>query len=327
MRAIVIGGGVAGLSAALHLSGEGADVTLIEREAQLGGKLRMWHNLFPGYTPASEVVDEMLQRLEQSDVEVRLEAQVQNVEPHEVVLASGLHLACDCVILATGYSLFDARLKEEYGYGLYSGVYTSVDIERMLRTSTLPTKPVERIAILHCVGSRDEKVQQRHCSRLCCMTGVKQAIELREAYPTAEIFNFYMDMRMFGSGYEELYRHAQEHCNIHFIRGRISEAAQAHDGRVQIKAEDTLTGHPLRMSVDMFILLIGMRADNLESNLEHQPSGFLKTSSPFANSTLSSRSGIFLAGCVSGAKSISESINEGVTAATEALKYLKCEAL
>ena len=81
-------------------------------------------------------------------------------------------------------------------------------------------------------------------------------------FPEADVFNFYMDIRMFGPGYEEMYREAQQKYNIHFIRGRISEASPMIDGRVQIKAEDTLTGRPLRMSVDMLILIVGMRAND-----------------------------------------------------------------
>ena len=101
-----------------------------------------------------------------------------------------------------------------------------------------------RIAFLHCVGSRDEKVCQQHCSKVCCITGVKQAMEMKQLFPEADVFNFYMDIRMFGPGYEEMYREAQQKYNIHFLRGRISEASPTIDGRVQIKAEDTLTGRP-----------------------------------------------------------------------------------
>lgn len=87
-------------------------------------------------------------------------------------------------------------------------------------------------------------------------------MEMRQMFPEADVFNFYMDIRMFGPGYEEMYREAQQKYNIHFIRGRISEASPMIDGRVQIKAEDTLTGRPLRMSVDMLILIVGMRAND-----------------------------------------------------------------
>ncbi len=132
-----------------------------------------------------------------------------------------------------------------------------------------------RIALLHCVGSRDEKVCQRHCSKVCCITGVKQAIELKKMFPEADVFNFYMDIRMFGAGYEELYREAQQSYNIHFVRGRISEASPMINGRIQIKAEDTLTGRPLRMSIDMLVLLAGMRANDDNAALAAFHSAYL----------------------------------------------------
>ena len=134
-----------------------------------------------------------------------------------------------------------------------------------LKDGTAP----RRIAFLHCVGSRDEKVCQHHCSKVCCITGVKQAMELKEMFPAADVFNFYMDIRMFGPGYEEMYRDAQQRLNIHFVRGRISEASPTLDGRVQIKAEDTLTGRPLKMSVDMLVLIVGMRSNASNLSLIH----------------------------------------------------------
>lgn len=146
------------------------------------------------------------------------------------------------MVVTSGFDLFPAELKEEYGYKIYDNVYTTVDVERMFRNGGIRTadgRIPKTIAFLHCVGSRDEKVNQRHCSRVCCITGVKQAIEMKQAIPDAEVYSFYMDMRMFGPGYEELYRQAQQEFNIHFIRGRISEASQTIDNRVQIKAEDT----------------------------------------------------------------------------------------
>ena len=264
-RIIVIGGGVAGMQTALRLAEQGAGVLLLEKENELGGKLRHWHVLFPSFTPASEVLTELRRRINASDVEVLTGAEVVALAPNGVTLRDGRQLACDSVVLCSGFTLFDAAIKEEYGYGIYDNVFTSVDLERMFREGHVAkadgTRP-RRIAFLHCVGSRDEKVCQQHCSKVCCVTGVKQAMEMKRLFPEADVFNFYMDIRMFGPGYEEMYREAQQRYNIHFVRGRISEASPTIDGRVQIKAEDTLTGRPLRMSVDMLILLVGMRSND-----------------------------------------------------------------
>lgn len=329
-RIIVIGGGVAGMQTALRLAEQGAGVLLLEKENELGGKLRHWHVLFPSFTPASEVLTELRRRINASDVETLTGAEVVALAPNGVTLRDGRQLACDSVVLCSGFTLFDAAIKEEYGYGIYDNVFTSVDLERMFREGHVAkadgTRP-RRIAFLHCVGSRDEKVCQQHCSKVCCVTGVKQAMEMKRLFPEADVFNFYMDIRMFGPGYEEMYREAQQRYNIHFVRGRISEASPTIDGRVQIKAEDTLTGRPLRMSVDMLILLVGMRSNDdlaalaASAGLERAQSGFMQPRDLFLDNIRSNVEGIFYAGTVSAPKSIGETLNEGIAAADAAARY------
>ncbi len=328
-KVIVIGGGVAGMQAALRLDELGIGALVLEKEAEPGGKLRGWHALFPTFTPAGEVLSELRRRIEASGVEIRTHTTVRSVTPTSVTLTTGERLDCDAVIVASGFTLFDATIKEEYGYGLYDNVFTSADIERMLnegRATRADGTPPRRIAILHCVGSRDEKVCQQHCSRVCCITGVKQAMELKQRFPEADIFNFYMDIRMFGPGYEEMYREAQQKYNVHFVRGRISEAAPTIDGRVQIKAEDTLTGRPLRMSVDMLVLLVGMRANDdnatLNGDLQRAPSGFMAPRDHFLNNMRSNIEGIFYAGTVTAPKNVGETLNEATAAADAVAQYL-----
>ena len=331
-KVIVIGGGAAGMQAALRLRARGVEPLLVEREAETGGKLRGWHVLFPSFTPASEVLAELRRRVRESGIEVRTGVEATAISPREVTLADGSRLGCDAVVVASGFTLFDARIKEEYGYGLYDNVVTSADLERMFacgRVAKADGTAPRRIAFLHCVGSRDEKVCQRHCSRVCCITGVKQAMELRRMFPAADIFNFYMDMRMFGSGYEELYREAQQRCNIHFVRGRISEASPTIDGRIQIKAEDTLTGRPLRMSVDMLVLLVGMRANDdnaalaASAGMELTPSGFVAPRDMFLGRARTTVDGIFCAGAATAPKTLGEALDEATAAADAAAEYLK----
>ena len=329
-KTIIIGGGAAGMQAALRLAELGIEPLIVEKESEPGGKLRSWHALFPSFTPAEEVLSELRRRIRERKIEVRTHAEAKRIEPRKVTLVDGEELACDAVIVASGFTLFDATVKEEYGYGLYDNVFTSVDIERMLndgKVSRTDGRTPRRIAFLHCVGSRDEKVCQQHCSRVCCITGVKQAMEMKRLFPDADVFNFYMDIRMFGPGYEEMYREAQQQYNVHFVRGRISEAAPTLDGRIQIKAEDTLTGRPLRMSVDMLVLLVGMRAnaDNatLNGDLLRAPSGFLAPRDHFLGNIRSNVEGIFYAGTVTAPKNVGETLNEATAAADAVAEYLK----
>lgn len=331
-RVIIIGGGVAGMQTALRLAEENCTPLIIEKGTELGGKVSNWHLLFPNNTPASKIVNKLRGEIGEAKIEVMLSTEVESLSKGCVTLTTGEVLKCDAVVVCSGYTIFDAQIKEEYGYGIYDNVITSVDLEQMLNEGKVLKKDgsqPKRIAFLHCVGSRDEKVCQKHCSKVCCIAGVKQAIEMKQLFPESDVFNFYMDIRMFGPGYEELYREAQYRYNIHFVRGRISEASPTIDGRIQVKAEDTLTGRPLRMSVDMLVLLVGMRSNDSNSKfaesagLQRADNGFMAPKDLFFGGVESNVDGIFYAGAITAPKNIGESINEGVVAAGAVVKYLK----
>ncbi|MEG1663908.1 MAG: FAD-dependent oxidoreductase [Mucinivorans sp.] len=325
-KVIIVGAGVAGMQSAITLSELDIEAVVFDKTDKIGGKLTMWDRLFPTMTPAKEVLDELTSKFEASGAKVRLNTTINNILEggSGVELGDGTTEKADAVIIASGFDIFEAELKEEYGYGVYDNVITTVDLERMFRENKVEMvdgqKP-KTVAFLHCVGSRDEKVNQRHCSRVCCITGVKQAIEIKQAIPGAEVYGFYMDMRMFGPGYEELYRQAQQEYNIHFVRGRISEASQTIDGRVKIKAEDTLIGRPMTMTVDMLVLAVGMKAAKSNADfarchgVELYSSNFIRPLTQFTQSVCSAEPRIFYAGTVTAPKNIGESINEGITAA------------
>ncbi|MFR9504151.1 MAG: FAD-dependent oxidoreductase [Rikenellaceae bacterium] len=331
-RVIIVGGGVAGMQTAISLSELGLKAIIVEKSDKLGGKLNNWYKLFPSFTSAQSVVDELCEQIKQLSIEVIYNSYAVKVDPKSITLSSGDTMQCDATVICNGFKLFDARIKEEYGYGLYNNVITSQELESMFKESSIKDnfgESPKRIALLHCVGSRDEKVNQRHCSKVCCITGVKQAIELKELYPECEIFNFYMDIRMFGLGFEQLYRDAQVNHNVHFIRGRISEASETFDGRIQIKSEDTLIGRPLRMTVDKLILLVGMCSQSENVELAQNPSiefgrgGFLEPKDLFNNSCNSKCESIFYAGTATSPKTVGESLAEGNRAAMQVAKFLR----
>lgn len=330
-KVIVIGGGVAGMQAAATLRDRGISPVIVEKRNRIGGKLNDWYKLFPSSTPASEVLNELKSNLD--GVDIMTGSEVEAIGNGNVRLTDGRELPADAVIVASGFDVFKAEAKEEYGYKLYDNVYTTVDIEKKLtegRVTMTDGSSPKRIAFLHCVGSRDEKVNQRHCSKVCCITAVKQAMELKKLYPGSEVYNFYMDIRMFGPGYEEMYRQAQEEFNIHFIRGRISEAAETMDKKIQVKAEDTLIGRPLKITVDMLILVVGMTAGKSNTRfagtegIELSPSGFVRPYDHFTANVCSGCENIFYAGAVTAPKNVGESINEGIAAAVRAADYLGC---
>jgi len=335
-RVIVIGGGVAGMQAAIALHKQGVSPMLIERDITLGGKLCRWDRLFPSGTRADEVTAPLVETVAETGIRTVLCGEVSEIVSDdsrvEVMLTDGSSYEAEAAIIATGFDLFDASLKEEYGYGIYPNVITSVDLEEMFRAGAVARSDgsaPRSVAILHCVGSRDRQVGCGHCSRVCCITGVKQAMELRQLYPDCKVYNFYMDMRMFGSGYEELYKEAQERYRVNFIRGRISECSGTMDSRVTVKAEDTLAGRPLRLTVDMTVLLVGKQAPASNAKFASElgitvsSDGFFKGVDCFDAATVTPRRNIFVAGTATGPKNVGESMNEAVAAAIKAAEYVK----
>ena len=334
---IIIGGGPAGLEAASKLGSAGYKVTLFEKEEQTGGKLRLWYKLFPGFKSAVTVHDFLTSEIKINVPEIFSNAEVVNVIPdtnhHTVILADGRTFTADAVLIATGYDLFKAEKKEEYGYRIYQNVITSADLEQKFRSGQPITTPngqvPQRIGFIHCVGSRDKKVGNVYCSRLCCITGVKQAIEMKHLLPKAEIFNFYMDLRMFGQNFEELYIEAQQKWGITFIRGRVSEVAENMDGSLQLKAEDTLSGRPIKMNFDLVVLLVGMvPVDRTEAiaksaNLAFASGNFLASLDSQIKANETNVPGIFITGTCKEPLSVGETLSDARSAAIRIISWLR----
>ena len=334
-RVIIIGGGVAGMQAAITLKKMGCSPLLIEKSVELGGKLNQWDRLFPSGMKAKELIQNMVDEIASLNIKIMLCSEISEIKHEgdrvEVNLTDGNAFESEVLVIATGFELFNASIKEEYGYGIYDNVITSADLEAMFSEGAVVTNagvPPRSIAFLHCVGSRDVQIGQPHCSKVCCITGVKQAIEIRELLPDCQVYNFYMDMRMFGPGYEELYKKAQETFRINFIRGRISEASETADKQIRIKAEDTLLGRPLKLTVDMLVLMVGKKAavcnrafaDNLELPLTE--SGFLKAKDDFYNNTATQYDNVFVIGTSLAPKTVGEALNDASMACTRIYDYL-----
>lgn len=333
---VVIGGGTAGCVAAGHLAREGFRVSLLEKDEKPGGKVNNWFQLFPDRRNGQEVRDFLKKEIDHPSLEVSTGENIEkikNIKDRFSVTTNKRKMdEADAVLVATGFDLFDAARKEEYGYGIYENVITSVDLEHMFHTSKIETsggQAPRRVGIVHCVGSRDEKVGNFHCSKVCCVTAVKQAIEIKEHLPDTEVICFYMDMRMFGPYYEELYRESQEKWGVNYIRGKVSETAENIEGRLVIKAEDTLSGRPIKMEVDMLVLMVGM--ENARSglelkkhlNIESGINGFFKTADNHYGNNLSEVDGLFYAGTCTAPMNITDTIAHARASAVEITEYLK----
>jgi heterodisulfide reductase subunit A len=236
------------------------------------------------------------------------------------------------IIVATGFDTWDPSPMIEYGYGVYPEVYTGLEIERLSNASG-PTggdivmrdgeKP-KRVAIMHCVGSRDEHYQP-YCSRICCMYSLKLA-HLIEEKTHAEVFQFYMDMRSFGKGYEEFYERVQ-HEGVVMVRGRGAQVMPDGD-RLVVRAEDTDLGRPVVLPVDMVVLATAVvpsaGAGELAQRLHvtRDKDGFFLEAHPKLRPVDSNTDGLFLAGACQAPRDIPDTVAHASAAASQALGLL-----
>jgi heterodisulfide reductase subunit A len=242
------------------------------------------------------------------------------------------------IVVATGFKAFDPSPLTQYGYGRYKEVYTSLEFER-LNNATGPTsgsilmkngRPPKRVAIIHCVGSRDSR-HHAYCSRVCCMYSMKFAHLVREK-TGAEVWEFYIDIRSPGKLYEEFYNRVQEE-GVHMVRGRVAEVTdipdQAKDeGRLTVVAENTLTRKILRLPVDMVLLGVGLEpaegADDVGRMLgvQRDADGWFNELHVKLAPVKTAMNGIFLAGCCQGPKDIPDTVAQASAAAGEAVSLL-----
>ncbi|MCX6333499.1 MAG: FAD-dependent oxidoreductase [Bacteroidia bacterium] len=333
---IVIGGGPAGMEAAGQLIKNGYDVSLFEKDKTTGGHLNEWFKLFPDRRAGSEVLDYYKNLISGKDLKIINSTVVEKVGQSggslTVSTKEGIEHTADAVVIATGFDLFKSTRKEEYGYEIYDNVISSADLEAMFRKGAVITsegKTPKNVGFVHCVGSRDEKVGNLYCSKLCCITAVKQAIEIKEHVPGTKVYCFYMDMRMGGAYYEELYREAQEEWGVNFIRGKVSEVSESINNRLIVKVEDTLAGRPLKMELDMLVLMAGMEMSEAGkklaslTGLKTGDNRFFSPADHHYGSNRSNISGIFYAGACTMPMNITETISHARAAVADVIDYLK----
>ncbi len=243
------------------------------------------------------------------------------------------------IILATGYQLFDPSSMFKYGYGRLDNVITSLEFERMVSSSG-PTagrillksgEEPERVAIIHCVGSRDTNYHE-YCSRVCCMYSMKFAHLLREHLPETEVYEFYIDVRSPGKGFEEFYNRVLKEGTI-FYRGRPGEVTDVAEtpeekGKLIVRFENTLVGKQLRLPVDMVVLSCGLEAqkDAREVarifNISTDAAGFFIEKHPKLDPVATMTDGVFVAGCCQGPKDIPDTVAQASAAAARVLSLI-----
>ena len=253
--------------------------------------------------------------------------------------AEFVDLEVGAVIVATGFDLIDPRLKPEFGYGVYPGVMTGVEFERLSSASgptlgriTVNGKEPHDVVFIKCVGSREHRREQAvqggvpYCSRVCCMYTAKHAHLVRDKIPDANITVFYMDVRAFGKGYEEFYDRVR-HEKVIYRRGEPAEVYRRGD-KLVVLAEDTLLGQPIEVEADLVVLATAIvpRTDASETaallGLERSPDGFFQEAHPKFRPVDTLLDGIFLAGCCQGPKDIPDTVAQAKAAASSAMVAL-----
>jgi len=243
------------------------------------------------------------------------------------------------VIVATGYDSFDPSVISHYGYGRYDNVVTALQFERMCNASG-PTQgkillkdgsEPRSVAIIHCVGSRDKNYHE-YCSRVCCMYSLKYSHLIREKVEDAEIYQFYIDMRCFGKGYEEFYERLSEEGVI-FIRGKVGEVTnraltEEEQGKLVVVAEDSLMSAIIRVPVDMVILSTALEArSDAEAvarlfNISRSADGFFLERHPKLAPVATTTEGVFVVGCCQGPKDIPDTVAQASAAAARVLAVI-----
>jgi len=324
--AAVIGGGLAGMTAALDINDQGYQVHLIEKEGQLGGNLaNLYHR--EGARRPRDYMDELIGKVRDAkNVTVHLNTEVKDVGGFvgnfKLKTTDG-EIAAGAVIVATGAHEYRPI---EYLYGKDRRVVTQLELERRLEESSLRAK---RVAMIQCVGSRNEEVP--YCSRICCATAVKNAIWVKKAHPKSEVYVFHKDIRTYGFR-EELYREAGR-LGVNFIRMRDDDMPEmAQDGEVlRLSAFDVGLGEEVEVRPDLVVLSTGIRPNEGNEELAKMLKVPLSKDGFFLEAHMKLRpvdfatEGVFLAGAAHWPKFVDEVIAQASGAATRAAMVISKE--
>ena len=337
--ALVVGGGIAGIQAATDLARQGFPVTLVEKTDRLGGRLTgdSLHKLYPTFRPASEVLAEKVDRLEESGARVLLNTEVETITGFVGSFEAALRGAVDevvpvgAVILAFGADLHDPG--QEYRYSDLPNVVTSEQLEKAFCSGddlAFGGKRPDSAAFILCVGSR-ERDGFAGCSRYCCPTAIKQATELNRRGLNTTVF--YRDIRTISTGAEEMYRAARG-AGVLFVRiphGQQPEIVG--DVRAEaVRCYDELLARTLEAPADLVVLSVGMRALQPDTHTFHEMlkapvglDGFFMERHPELAPVETAVEGVLVAGTVQGPKDIVDTVAQASAAAAKAAVFLAYE--
>ncbi len=338
-RVLVIGGGVAGMTAALDLAEGGFETVLVERSGELGGRVRDLSVTYPDHRPARELVEGLSARVAKNPrIALHLATEVEEVTGYvgnfEVTLRTpggDVKEKAGALVVATGYDLYPVERLSEYGAGTVPDVIDAATFERMLAAGDFRRPSDGRVprevVFVKCAGSRDPDRHLPYCSRICCMYTARQARQFSRGVPGGQAYVFYMDIRTDAKGFEEYAQETMEKDRVLYLRGRVSRVYRDGD-RVIVAGVDTLTGQQVEVAADLVVLATGVvpsaGAKDLAERLRATADrfGFFTEAHIKLYPVESSTRGIFLAGCAQGPKDISDSVTQASAAASKARALL-----
>jgi len=346
-RTLVIGGGIAGLTAALELADAGHQVVLVEKKEQLGGNIARVDLTAPYLNSARDLLTERITRVKTNkNIEIFLESKVTDIKGYlgnftatvqfpNKKMKDGKDNAIrqvGNVIVCTGYKEFDASRITHYGYGKLPNVITSFEFEKMIRNGRIETKEgrvPQFAAIIHCVGSRSKEFHA-YCSRVCCMTALKYTHEIKSANPQCYVSDLYIDMHAFGKGHEDFYTHTSEVKTLFLMyekndRPVIRRAGPKDNCEMLIEVNEKLSGELIEIPADLIILMIGMEAREDSSeiarlvNISQDKDGWFMESHPKLDPVATTTDGIYIAGTCAAPKDIPDTVAQARAASARIL--------
>jgi heterodisulfide reductase subunit A len=328
--ALVIGGGLAGLTAALNIADQGIEADLVERSARLGGNLRDLHSTLTGDSPQA-LLSDLIARAEASPhLRLHLETEVTGIEGHagnyEVTLrdkegASSV-VNAGAIVVATGGQESRPR---EYLYGEAENVVTQRELDGRLARNEIDHTALKSVAMIQCVGSRDES--RPYCSRICCSQALKNALALKERAPDTQVFVLYRDLMSYGFR-EEYYTRARE-AGVVFVRYEAERkpAAALENGKIRLQVNEPLLGKELVVEPDLLVLSPAIVPGDFSElagmlGVELTPEGFFREAEGKFKPVETLRDGVFVCGLAHSPRDMSETIAQAQAAAQRALSML-----
>ncbi|TKJ19967.1 MAG: 4Fe-4S ferredoxin [Promethearchaeota archaeon Loki_b32] len=319
--AIVIGGGVTGMTAALSLANQGFETHLVERDDKLGGQLNIINKLFPTGQDASELLGSLKKRVESNpNLTVYTSASVKNIEGFvgnfEIEVeqkGKSIDLTIGVIVVAVGASLLTPTGK--FGYDGNIRI-TQYELEKKLKNNEVKAKD---IVMIQCVGARND--ERKYCSNVCCMTALKNALLIKEKNPQANITILFRDLYTPGTHYEEYYRRARE-AGILFLSYKLEKEPIVEENNVKVFNE--YIGEEMSIPYDLLVLSTPLIANSDNKELAQMLKVPLEENKFFLEAHVKLRpmdfatDGIFICGAAKWPVDLTESITQGYAAAGRA---------